>query len=71
MRFGESNWFMPYYADIGAGSSNWTWQAIPRRGLPFKWGKLLLVVRSLSYELDNNKLDLRLTGPGLGATFTF
>ncbi len=71
VRFGESNWFMPYYADIGAGSSNWTWQAILGVGYQFKWGNLLLVVRSLSYELDNNKLDLRLTGPGLGATFTF
>ena len=27
MRLGESNWFMPYYVDIGGASNNWTWQA--------------------------------------------
>lgn len=71
IRFGESKWFMPYYADIGAGSDNWTWQAILGVGYRFGWGELSLVVRSLSYYFDDDKLDLRMTGPALGATFTF
>jgi hypothetical protein len=71
VRFGESNWFMPYYADIGTGSDNWTWQAILGMGYRFGWGELSIVVRSLSYYFDDNKLDLRMTGPALGATFHF
>jgi hypothetical protein len=71
VRFGETNWFMPYYADIGTGSDNWTWQAILGVGYRFGWGELSLVVRSLSYYFDDDKLDLRLTGPALGATFAF
>ena len=71
VRFGDGKWFMPYYADIGTGSNNWTWQAILGVGYRFGWGELTFVVRSLSYYFDNDKLDLRMTGPALGATFSF
>jgi hypothetical protein len=71
VRFGDSNWFMPYYADIGTGSNQWTWQALLGVGYRYQWGALSLVVRSLSYYFDDDKLDLRMTGPALGATFTF
>jgi len=72
VRFGESNWFMPYYADIGAGSSNSTWQALLGVGYRFGWGDLVLVVRSLSYNFtDNTDLNVRMTGPALGASFSF
>ncbi len=71
VRFGDSKWSMPYYFDIGAGSNNWTWQALLGVGYGFGWGELSLVVRSLSYNFNDDKLDLRMTGPALGATFTF
>jgi len=71
VRFGDGNWFMPYYADIGAGSNNWTWQALLGVGYQYKWGALTFVVRSLNYYFDDNRLDLHLTGPALGATFHF
>jgi hypothetical protein len=71
VRFGDSKWSMPYYFDIGAGESNWTWQALVGVGYQFSWGELSLVMRSLNYYFDDNKLDLHLTGPALGATFTF
>jgi hypothetical protein len=71
VRFGDGKWFMPYYADIGSGSNNWTWQALVGVGYQFGWGELSLVVRSLSYYFDNAQLDLRMTGPALGAAFTF
>jgi hypothetical protein len=61
---------MPYYADIGGSSSNWTWQGALGVGYRFGWGDTLLLVRSLSYNV-NDKLDLRMTGPMLGATFRF
>jgi hypothetical protein len=71
VRFGESKWFMPYYADIGEGSNSWTWQASLGAGYRFGWGDVVLNVRSLSYSTDDNTLDLRMTGPALGASFRF
>ena len=71
VRFGDSKWSMPYYVDIGTGSNNWTWQALLGLGYEFGWGELSLVVRSLNYYFDDDKLDLHLTGPALGATFRF
>lgn len=70
VRLGESKWFMPYYADIGGSSTNWTWQAALGVGYHFGWGDTVLLVRSLSYNFSD-ELDLRMTGPMLGATFKF
>ena len=42
VRFGDGNWFMPYYADIGTGSNNWTWQAYLGVAYRFGWGELSL-----------------------------
>ena len=72
VRLGESDssWFMPYYADIGGASNNWTWQAALGVGYHLTWGDAVLLVRSLSYDV-NDKLDLRMTGPVLGVTFKF
>jgi hypothetical protein len=69
VRFGDGRWFVPYYADIGAGSSNWTWQALVGLGYSFDWGDLSLSLRSLSYEFDKDNADLRMTGPALGVSF--
>ncbi len=55
VRFGESKWFMPYYADIGAGSSNSTWQALLGVGYRFAWGDVVFVVRSLSYNFTRQQ----------------
>ena len=72
VRLGESKWFMPYYADIGTGSNNWTWQALIGVGYRFGWGDVVLSFRNLSYDFnDTRNLDLRLTGPALGASFKF
>ena len=72
VRFGESKWFMPYYGDVGAGSSNSTWQAMLGVGYRFAWGDVVFVVRSLSYNFtDSSQLDVRMTGPALGASFRF
>jgi hypothetical protein len=65
----NDRWFVPYYADIGAGDSDWTWQAMLGVGYGFNWGDVALAVRSLSYEFDDNDVDLRMTGPALGVAF--
>ena len=69
VRFGDGRWFMPYYADIGTGSSNWTWQALLGLGYSFGWGDVSLSIRSLSYDFDEKNADLRMTGPALGVSF--
>jgi hypothetical protein len=69
VRLGDGHWFMPYYADIGTGDSNWTWQALVGVGYAFDWGDLSLSIRSLSYDFDKDDADLRMTGPALGVSF--
>jgi hypothetical protein len=71
LRFGDSPWFVPYYADIGSGSNNWTSQALLGVGYRFRWGDLVLSVRSLSYDFDNDLRDVRMTGPAIAASFKF
>jgi hypothetical protein len=70
IRLGDGRWYMPYYLDVGTGSSNWTWQALLGVGYAFDWGDVNLSIRSLSYDFDSERdADLRMTGPTLGATF--
>jgi hypothetical protein len=73
VRFGDGPWFVPYYLDIGWGSSSPTWQAILGVGYAFKWGDALLSYRYLAYDQGDNKLfqDFRFGGPLLGITFRF
>jgi hypothetical protein len=33
VRFGDGHWFMPYFADIGTGSSNWAWATASAGGM--------------------------------------
>ena len=72
-RLGSSNWALRYYADVGAGSSQLTWQAMAGIGYTFGWGDLLLAWRHLAYDEGDDKLlqNFRFSGPALGATFRF
>lgn len=72
-RLGDGHWVIPYYADVGAGSSRLTWQAALGVSYLFGWGDVGLAYRYLSYEQSGDKLvhDLTLDGPMLGATFHF
>ncbi len=72
VKFGDTPWFMPYYADIGSGAANWTWQALLGVGYQYGWGAVTLSVRNLSYTFNgSDKSDVRFTGPALSATFAF
>lgn len=73
LRLGSGNWSVPYYADIGTGSSDFTWQGMVGIAYGFGWGDLVLVYRHLSYDEGDDKLlqDFRFSGPALGATFRF
>jgi hypothetical protein len=69
----NDNWYMPYYADVGTGQSDLTWQALAGIGYRFKWGDIQLMYRYLDYEFDSDVVleDLSMKGPLLGARFYF
>jgi hypothetical protein len=69
----NEKWYIPYYADIGTGDSDFTWQAFAGIGYRFGWGNIRVGYRHLSYDQDDDKLlqDLDLSGPVLGVGFRF
>ena len=50
----NDKWYMPYYADVGTGQSDLTWQALVGVGYTFKWGDVLLAYRYLDYDFDSD-----------------
>jgi hypothetical protein len=70
---GSSNWSIPYYLDVGTGSSRLTSQAMLGVAYSFKWGGVTLAYRNLYYDQKGDRLiqDMRFSGPALGATFRF
>jgi hypothetical protein len=70
---GGSSWSIPYYLDLGAGSSSLTWQGMLGVAYAFKWGGLTLAYRQLYYDQKDDTFvqDLRVSGPALGVTFRF
>ena len=69
----NEKWYIPYYADIGTGQSNLTWQLYAAIGYKFNWGNIRLGYRYLEYDQDDDKFvqDLKLYGPVLGIGFRF
>ncbi|HSH07841.1 MAG TPA: hypothetical protein VLA41_09295 [Burkholderiales bacterium] len=67
----NSKWYMPYYADIGTGDSDRTWQALAGVGYRFGWGEVTLVYRYLDYKFKSGEAlrDLTISGPALGASW--
>ena len=71
---GASEWFVNYYADIGGGSSAFTWQGAAGIGYAFKWGDIVFDYRYLYYsQSDDDKLidNISFGGFALGANFRF
>ena len=71
--FGNGNWSVPYYFDIGAGSSDLTWNAMAGLSRTFGWGDLMFVYRHLAYDEDADGLmqSFSFSGPAFGAAFRF
>ena len=67
------HWYVPYYFDVGGGSSSMTWQAMVGLSYAFSWGDATLAYRHLFYDQGGDKLvqDLKFSGPLLGVTFRF
>lgn len=70
--FGDQRrWFVPYYLDLGAGESKFTWQVNAGIGYSFDWGSVVASWRYLDYEFkSSSKVDgLSLSGPLVGVAF--
>lgn len=68
---GQSNWYVPYYIDIGTGDSDRTWQALIGIGYRFGWGALTAAYRHLDYKFDSAVplRGLQFSGMGIGASW--
>ena len=71
--FLSDHFYIPYYADMGVGAINQTWEAFGGGGYMFNHGQtIVLVYRSLNYyDFPSNSAVQKLTmsGPLLGYTF--
>jgi len=69
----SSQWFVPWYLDVGAGSSRLTWQAWAGIGYRFGWGDAILGYRHLSYDFHTGSIasDVQFSGPAIGLAFRF
>jgi hypothetical protein len=68
---GDRRWVLPYYVDVGAGESSFTWQAMAGIGYSFNWGTTVLAWRYLDYEFKSDAPidNIDFSGPFLGVTF--
>jgi hypothetical protein len=66
-------WAIPYYFDVGTGSSTVTWQAMTGIEYNFNWGNVQLSYRYLYYNMKDDELlqGVSFSGPELGVTIRF
>jgi hypothetical protein len=64
-------WFVPYYADIGTGESDLTFQVMGGLGYSFGWGDIVGVWRYLDYDMKSGKKveSMTFNGPAIAAVF--
>lgn len=69
----KNRWYMPYYLDIGGGSSDLTWQAAA--GIGYHYGEhwdFALIYRYLDFDISGPVLnDLTVNGPQIGVRYKF
>ena len=68
-------WYLTYYADVGAGDSDLTWQALAAINYRFQKVDAVLGYRYLDWDFDEGDMlnfdDLNLSGPFAGFKFRF
>jgi hypothetical protein len=70
--FGQNRaWNVPFYADIGTGQSDLTWQAAIGLGYSYRWGDLIAMWRYLDYNFKSGApiKDMNFNGPMFGVLF--
>lgn len=69
---GEGPWKVIYYADVGAGDSELTWQASAQLAYAWIWGDVGLGWRYLDYDGDGDPIEsLTMSGPILALHYRF
>jgi len=73
IQLGDSKWYIPYYADIGTGDSDLTWQVFSALAYSFGSWDIKLGYRHMEFDSDEDALiqNLSLSGPVIGAQFRF
>ena len=68
-----NNWDFRYYLDAGAGSSQFTWQAVAGVGYQFSWGDVVIGYRHLAYEFSKDRpiANVKFSGPQVVVGFQF
>jgi hypothetical protein len=71
--FGDDRkWFVPYYADVGAGQSQFTWQASAGVGYAFSWGEVVATWRYLDWKEPGDHVSkLTVNGPQVAFAFNW
>ena len=66
-------WYLPYYADVGTGQSDLTWQGLAGVGYRFKPVDVVLTYRHIHWDFKSDSAfsDLTFSGPALGVVFKF
>ena len=69
----NDKWSSLYYADVGAGDSDLTWNVYLGLARQYGWGELLLAYRHLEYDQGDDSLlqGFSFSGPAIGARFRF
>jgi hypothetical protein len=69
----ERRWYVPFRADVGAGESDLTWQAMLGVGYSFGSVDVLGVWRHLDYDLGDVTpiRSIEFDGPAIGVTYRF
>jgi hypothetical protein len=67
----EDRWFVPYYVDLGAGDSDFTWQALGGLGYTFGWGDVVAAYRHVDYDMKSGGdiESVSFSGPAVGVAF--
>jgi hypothetical protein len=67
---GDGGWRLPYYIDVGTGTSQFTWEGATGLAYQFHWGELSFLYRYIDFRINSSKVaDLTIAGPLVGATF--
>ena len=68
---GASRWFVPFYADMGTGDSDFTWQAMTGVGYAFGWGDVVGAWRHVDYKMKSGQplQSINFDGPSIAAVF--
>jgi len=72
--FGDNRqWIVPFYADVGTGQSDLTWQVFGGLGYKYSWGSVLAGWRYLDYKFKSDaKIEsVNLNGPMIGVAFNW